>query len=53
MNPTVTMYPEAARLVIDQRLREADRERRRRLARHRAASDGRRPSTLGRRVPWR
>jgi hypothetical protein len=41
MHSIHSMYPEPARLVIDQRLRDADVERRRRLARHRVTSGGR------------
>lgn len=33
MTSIYTAYPEAARLVIEQRLRDADHERRRRLVR--------------------
>lgn len=43
----------AARLVIDQRLRDADHERRRRLARHRAPYDPGRSPIGVRRLPGR
>jgi hypothetical protein len=42
MSPTYRMYAESARLEIDQRLRDADGERRRRLARHSVNSARRR-----------
>ena len=35
MNAIHAMYPEIARIELDQRLRDADHTRRRRLARHR------------------
>jgi hypothetical protein len=41
MNTTYLMYADAARVQIDDRLREADNERRRRLARHRSSSSPR------------
>ncbi|WP_167880409.1 hypothetical protein [Nocardioides guangzhouensis] len=44
MNPLHPVHPELARHEIDQRLRDADLERRRRLARHRPGRARRSPA---------
>lgn len=53
MNTTYPMYAEVARIEIDQRLREADDERRRRLARHSVGAAGRSSYSRLRHLAWR
>ena len=53
MSPSYPMHPEVARLEISQRLRAADDERRRRLARRGLGTARRRSQVRAGQLAWR